>query len=236
MMRRMVLVGFGLIVGLIGVTLSTAGAWLLWAQGTQRDADGYYTSPPLELRSDGYAITAGSIELAGTGGPGGWTPDVGALATRVSVAPVDEGAQVFVGVAAEDDLDRYLRDAAHAEVSGVDGAPASATYRPHAGTARPAPPVDQDIWVASAQGSGRQTLEWTTRKGRWAVAVMNADASPDVEITAVGGVRAGGLTPVAGALLVTGVVLVSGAALLFVLGVRHQAPQPAVARPHVTSP
>jgi hypothetical protein len=233
---RFLLVTIGLIVGLIGVALSTAGGWLLWAQMTQRDADGYFTSSTLELKADGYAVTAESIDITGTARPGGWVPDVGDLSARVSVTPAEEGSQVFVGVAAEDDLDRYLDGVAYVEATGVDGPPSQVTYRTKAGTARPAPPTEQDIWVASAQGSGRQTLEWDAQDGRWGIAVMNADASRDVAVAANAGVRATHLTPIAVALLATGALLVAGAATLLVRATRRVAPRSAASRPQVTSP
>jgi hypothetical protein len=234
---RMLVLAVGLIVGLAGVALATAGSGLLWAQMTHRDASGYFASPPLALQTDGYAVTAERIDITGTAPPSGWVPDIGELAARVSVAPAGEGSEVFVGVAAEDDLDRYLRDVAHVEVAGVDGPQSEVTYRTHAGAARPAPPGEQDFWVASAQGGGRQTLEWEMSDGRWAVVVMNGDASPDVTVTADAGVRVAHLTAVAVALLASGLLLVGGGAALLVAATRATASRPAVSRHHhVTSP
>lgn len=233
---RMLLVAIGLAVGAIGVALSTAGGWLLWGQAIQRDADGYVTSPALELATDGYAVTAESIGITRTAPPGGWVPDVGELSARVSIMPADEGSQVFVGVAAQRDLDRYLDGVAHVEAMGIDGPPSQVTYRTGPGAARPAPPTEQDIWVASAQGRGAQTLEWDAQDGRWAIAVMNADASPDVAVTANAGVRATALTPIAVGLLVTGALLVAGAAVLLLRTTRQTTAEPAASRRSLTSP
>ena len=43
------------------------------------------------------------------------------------------------------------------------------------------PPGEQRIWVASAEGSGRQTLTWDVEGGNWSIVLMNADGSRGVE-------------------------------------------------------
>jgi hypothetical protein len=209
----------GVIVGLIGVALFAAGSGMVWAQTTQRDADGYITSPAFELATDGHAVTAEGIEIVDEAQPGDWVPDVGDIALRVAVTPQDAASQVFVGIASEDDLDRYLTDVAHAQVTRV-AERSGTTYRMTTGATEPAPPADQDFWATSTQGGGTQTLEWNVEHGQWAIAVLNLDASPDLAVTATAGARAPWLTPIAVTLVLAGLVLAGAAAALLVAGAR----------------
>ena len=225
---RAVLMVIGVIAGVIGLVVFAAGAGLLWAQTTQRDADGYFTSPPIELTTDGHAITAESIHVVVDPQPGDWVPGVGNVQTRVTVTPADASSEVFVGVAPEATLDRYLSGVAHDEVTRVDR-PSDVTYRAHPGAGVPGPPAEQDFWVASAGGAGTQTLEWDVEDGTWAVAVLNADGGPQVAVTATAGARTGFLSPVAVILLLGGLLLAVAAAALLLAAARGTGP--AGARP-----
>ena len=81
---------------------------------------------------------------------------------------------MFVGIGADDDVDRYLGDVAHDELTGFDGD--DPEFASHEGRA-PTPPDDQDFWVAESEGSGEQALTWDAEFGRWTAVVMNADAA-----------------------------------------------------------
>jgi hypothetical protein len=224
---RTTLVIIGAIVGLVGAMVLVAGGALLWAQGTQRDADGYLTTPALELATDGYAITAEGIDLAVGARPGDWIPQPGDVAARISVT---SELPVFIGIAAESDVDDYLAGVAHAEIATVDRR--AVTYRSAAGTAPQAPPGEQGIWVASTQGEGRQTVEWDVQQGQWAVVVMNADASAGVATTATGGAWAAFVTPLGIGLVLGGVVLgaIAAAMVVAALGGTAQQRVPATAQ------
>jgi hypothetical protein len=63
----------------------------------------------------------------------------------------------------------------------VDTSPFEASYDNHGGDRRPAAPADSQIWVASEQGSGKQTLNWQIEDGDYSVVVMNADGSAGVD-------------------------------------------------------
>jgi hypothetical protein len=84
------------------------------------------------------------------------------------------------------------------------------SYRRRTGEGVPAPPGQQNFWSASATGTGRQTISWPTREGRWAVVVMNADGAAGVAAD----VRAGATLPRLGAFAAS---LLLGGALLLVL-------------------
>ncbi len=47
--------------------------------------------------------------------------------------------------------------------------------------AAPSHPPTRNIWAASQQGSGTQTMNWEIEDGDWSVVVMNADGSLGVD-------------------------------------------------------
>ena len=96
----------------------------------------------------------------------------------------------------------------------------------------PAPPADQRFWVASATGSGTQTLSWDVRSGEWAAVVMNANAGRGVDVAVAVGAKADWVLPVLIGLLVGGGLLLAISLVMVVVGatgLRH--PAPAAAAP-----
>jgi hypothetical protein len=60
---RILLLVFGSILGLIGLGLLASGGLVLWANATQRDEDGYFTTPTEWFSPGSYAITHEGVEL-----------------------------------------------------------------------------------------------------------------------------------------------------------------------------
>ena len=160
---------------------------------------------------------------------------------------VTSGAEspVFVGIGPEVDVDAYLAGVAHDEVTDLDGNDVVLSRR--AGSAAAEAPTDQDLWVATATGSGTQQLDWEATDGRWAVVLMNADGSPGVQADVDVGVQVDGALPLAVALGAVGLVLTALAVLLIVFGLsgreRHAEvvpgavpPPPAPPRVHASHP
>jgi hypothetical protein len=145
--------------------------------------------------------------------------DVGDV--RLEVQPRGD-EEVFVGIAPTDQVSRYLTGAAHTSVSDVDSWPFDADYEEHAiaGERKPAPPAEQAIWTASAQGAGTQTLEWDVEDGDWSVVVMNADGSRGVDAEVEAGAKVPYLSAIGWTVLGTGAVLMVAAAALLVAGIR----------------
>lgn len=219
-----VLIVVGVILTLIAIALVTAGGLLVWAHGTQRDADGFFTTPTRHFETTSYAITTEDIDLGARAE--GDVIDLGDLATvRLRAAATGERA-VFVGIARKGEADRYLDGVARAEVDDIRTFPFSVVYDHISGQAPPAPPATRDIWVASAQGSGMQTLEWRPESGRWVVVIMNADAGAGVSVDASAGAKVLWLLPLGAGLLAGGLVLLVIGVVLLVVGVvalaRHQ--------------
>ena len=128
---------------------------------------------------------------------------------------------MFVGIAREADVDRYLAGTSHDELREV-GAGAD-RYVSREGGAPPSAPGEAGIWVASAAGEGTQTVEWEARDGRWAVVVMNENGAAPVAAEVSVGAKLGVLPWIAGGLLLAGLLSMAVGAGLIGVAVRGQA-------------
>lgn len=218
--NKVIALVFGSIAALLALGLGIGGTVLLWAHGTQRDSAGYYSTGSERFSTATYALTSEAVDLGGGVRDEHPLPvrNVGTL--RVRAESVSGGA-VFVGLAARSDVARYLGATAHDEITDVRFDPFRPTYTRRDGTATPAPPAAQPFWVASAEGPGRQALTWDVESGEWAVVVMNADASPGVEVDASLGLKTGLLLPIGIGLLAAALVTAAVATALLVAGARR---------------
>jgi len=212
-----VLIVLGAMTVLLALTVAIGGSALVWLHATQRDADGFYTTPTEQLETTSYAITSSRIDLGSTEQSG--PVDLGDLATvRIRAESTRPGA-VFVGIARQRDVDAYLAGVGHAQIDQIRVGPFSVRYRFEPGGAPSGLPQQQDIWVAQATGRGTQTLEWSPESGQWAVVVMNADAQPGVSVDVSAGAKATWVLGVGIGLIVGGVLVLVLGAVLLVLGV-----------------
>jgi hypothetical protein len=212
-----VLIALGTVMVLVALALAVGGGALVWVHATQRDADGFYTTPTEQFETTSYAITSSRIDL-GSSQPDG-SVDLGDLAkVRLRVEGTGPGA-VFVGIASQRDVDAYLAGVGYAQIDQIRVDPFAVRYRYEPGGPPPGLPQRQDIWVAQATGRGTQTLEWAPRSGQWAVVVMNADAQPGVSVDVSAGARATWVLGVGIGLLVGGALVLALGAVLLVVGV-----------------
>lgn len=101
------------------------------------------------------------------------------------------------------------------EAGSATFAPFRPQYRPVFGTRAPATPGSQTFWVASAEGTGTQTVAMAVRSGSWVAVVMNADASRTVSVDLAAGARTALLGPITFGLAIGALVLLgAGVALL----------------------
>jgi hypothetical protein len=211
---RIVMTIAGVLLALLGLSLAFSGGGLLWLNG-QRDASGYLSSPTFELRSDARAMT-GEDALFLAADPGtDRLPWVEQLEVRIEVPAAD--GEVFVGLAEASEVDAYLDGVAHDEVTDLRPGTGSRS-RAVAGERVPGPPTEALAWSANAEGAAPTTLTWRPEAGRWSVVVMNADASPGIDVDVRAGVRTGSLSPAGIALLVVGLVVFLGGVALVVAG------------------
>jgi hypothetical protein len=87
---------------------------------------------------------------------------------------------LFIGIARAAALERYLRGTEHDQVSWLTYHPFQVDYDDADGHTLPRAPVDESLWVKSANGAGSLALNWKPRPGDWRAVVMNADGSPGV--------------------------------------------------------
>ena len=228
--HKVVLLVLGSLAALLGLALTAAGGVLVGIHATQRDADGYYTSSTERFETPTYALTSEDIQLGADPEGRDWGPlrDIG---TARIEAQSTSGADVFIGIARHDDVERYLAASDHDELADVSFDPFEATYRRRAGEIPPAAPAGQGFWAASATGAGLQTLTWDIEAGNWDVVVMNADASRGVTVDAAAGIKTGLLLPIGIGLLACGLATGGAAAVLVVVALKKEGRDPAAARP-----
>jgi hypothetical protein len=221
---RIVLLIAGVLIALLGLSTFTAGTGALWAHTLQQDADGYLTSPDFRLEGSGHALTVEHLELLDAPGAWSWRDQ---FDLRLQVTPENATQDVFVGIAPDAAVERYLDGVAHDEITQI--AATDVDYRTEPGARTPEPPAEQEFWAASTEGPGTQTLNWTAEPGTWAVVVMNADATPGVEVGAAAGARTDALLPVSLWLLAIGLALLGGGTAMVIIaltGARDRAVVP----------
>jgi len=207
---RVIGIVFASIGGLIGLALLVGGIAVLAAYAFGRDDDGYFNSDRHRLESTTYAITSGDIDLGVD--EVDWAPNKILGNLRVQV---DGEKPVFVGIGSDDDVDRYLGEVAHDELTGFDGD--DPEFDTHEGRAPPTPPGDQDFWVAESEGSGEQALTWDAESGRWTAVVMNANAARGVDVEADVGVKLGWAIWAGLGMFVVGLLMTAGAVIVILL-------------------
>ena len=216
---KIVMVVIGVVLALLSFALVVGGATLLWAYGTQRDADGFFTTRTYELSTEWHAITTEDLEFGAD--PGDWWPsnDVATLKLEAT------GAQpVFVGVGPSSEVTDYLREVGRAQLDEIGPFTDNFDLQVTGGSAPASPPGDQPFWVASAEGDGTQTLTWDIEQGDWTVVLMNADGSAEVAADVVAGAKIGVILGIAIATLVAGILVGLAAAALLVAGLRGRKP------------
>lgn len=204
-------------VGVVGLLLLIGGLAVIGLSVFGRDDDGFFTSDAERLASPTAAITTEQIDLGTEEFE--WAPQgvLGDVRLRV-----DGGRRrVFVGIGPDAEVRRYLEGVAHDQLVDIHAGEPEFLRVP--GRGAPAPPGEQDFWVARAEGPGAQSLRWDVEFGRWTAVVLNADAARGVEVEADVGVQVDWVVWVGVGLALVGLVLNAGAAVLIVIIGRHAA-------------
>lgn len=224
---KVLLLIVGLLFATTGLGLITAGAGAVVTHAVARDDDGFFRPPRMHLQSPTRALVSEEIHLGGDIADGAWYPeDVGTV--RLEVGSAGE-RPLFVGIGPSDEVQTFLSGTTFDRLDEYGGGVAS--YERSPGEREVARPTDQDFWVATSVGTGDRSLDWEIANGNWTVVVMNADASPGVDVSARAGLRTGWVL-IAGLLLLGGaLVALFVGALLIVLAVRRDPPQPLATAP-----
>ena len=212
------------------------GIALLTAQAVATDDDGYFSFTLDRVDSSGVAIATDEAwfdEARDEDAP--WVLDVLDVDLRLRVDGARTTDDVFIGIGRTADVEAYLDGSGRTVVTDIDDH--TPLLEQVDGSELIAPPAEQDFWVASASGTGEQTLDWSTRGGSWSVVVMNADGTPGVAADVEIGARSGAVTPVGVVLIVFGAVGTIGSIALFVFGVRgRKRPAPPASSDPLTWP
>jgi hypothetical protein len=215
--RKTVLVVTGSLFALVAMGLLIAGGVLTGISETRSDPDGYWTSPTFELSTDTHALTSEQLDLGVVRND--WLPASWLATVKVSAASLGD-VPVFVGIAAEAEVDAYLADVAHSEVTwNSDDDP---VYLSREGENAPGVPAEQDFWMTSSEGLDPQSIVWDVEPGRWTVLIMNADATREVTVDVSAGVRTPWLIIVAVGLLGAGTLCLVTGSVLIVFGLRRR--------------
>ncbi len=206
----------GSLLVLLSLPLLGGGGTALWADRTQRDA-GFATTDVHEFSTSGAALATEPTHL---GSPGlDWLYSPGLLGeVRIRTTPTSTGGPLFMGIGPSADVDRYLAGVNHTVITEFWGDKTEAVE----GGPPASAPGTQDFWVASATGSGPQTLTWDPADGSWSVVVMNADGHPGIAVGADLGARVPALPWIGLGFLAAGVIFMAGGALLIVGAIRRR--------------
>jgi len=111
----------GILLALMGLPLLLGGLGLGWAVATQRDDDGFFSTPTEQLSTQTVALSSEVVNL-GKAGPNDWWADHHLATVRLSAR--SEGARaVFIGIAPSADVARYLGSASYDEISDLRSDP-----------------------------------------------------------------------------------------------------------------
>jgi hypothetical protein len=216
--RSITMLIVGILFSMLGAGLLFGGIATSWVNALQNDG-GYLTSPRERFAVDSSAIVSARADsIRGDTYPEPLPFDVGSI--RITASSGSPGKDVFVGIAARSDVDRYLSGANYSELREVRFRPFRTEYREVQGTKPLAAPAEQTFWVASASGSGERNLDWKIAAGDWSVVVMNADASPGVSTDLQAGFRSELFGPIAAGLLAAGAILLVLGVPLLIFGAR----------------
>src|SRR5215210_3051250 len=137
----------GILLALIGLALLAGGGALGIAYLGHRDDEGFFTTSTERFETTTYALASEVLDLADHDLPPFLdAEDFGRILVRgESLSP---GHDLFIGIGPEEDVNRYLEGVTYAQVTNVDFDPFEVDYEVREGSAAPAPPADQQFWVA----------------------------------------------------------------------------------------
>jgi predicted RND superfamily exporter protein len=221
MARRVFAVVFGALGVLVGAALVFGAVWLLLED---RDDDGFYATEAHTFDRPSHAIVSGDFDQL-TEVPS-WFADVVTDPLDVRIEGSSAGGEpLFVGIAATDDVDRYLSGVAYDEVKGLDidrRSISSVEYAGREGTGTPTAPGDQDFWEVSTEGVGLQSVQWSLERGNWTAVVMNADGSAGVNADLAFGANISNIVAIAWAVIAFGIFSLLGGGYLTYSGFRRR--------------
>jgi hypothetical protein len=221
MMRavKIFLIILGAFLFLIGGACTVAGAVSLAVVGT----DGWVQSGTDEVDVRGAALVSGTEEIEGES-PGDDFPGDARLRVR---AELDDGSAVFIGVARASRATAYLQGVPVDVVDDIEIDPTRLETDFVPGTETLESPAEQDFWLESVNGSGRQELDWEVESGAFRFVVAPVEPREGFVAKVSLGAKLPFFPAVPFVMLGLGILLLIAGVLLIVFGARRiGAPEP----------
>ncbi|MEN3362240.1 MAG: hypothetical protein V7637_6222 [Mycobacteriales bacterium] len=219
MAKKIILIVFGAVGLLIGLTLTFGGAVLVAVTG----GDGFFDTGQVTLSTPTHALVSDPQTLRNDNA---FSNESGPeIRYRVRVNSTEP---IFIGIGAAQDVDTYLQGVQVDQVVSIDFRPFRLQTNRQDGSRSPASPDQQTFWVARASGTGERTVTWDGRPGEYRFVVMAADGGEGVLTEASFGIRVPFLRGLGIGLLIGGVVACLGGLALLIWGIRTKR-QPAMA-------
>ena len=209
---RVVSLCLGAVLGLVSLGLIAGGGAVTWLDHTQRDANGFLTSPSRTFTTSTYAITTDRIDLGSTTSS---APSSILGTVRIRATSSNPAVPVFVGIGRHDAVVQYLANVRYVTIASL--AEGTTTYRLHPGSAAPAPPTTQSTWERSSFGTGTRSVTWKPKGGDWTIVTMRPDGTRGLSITADVGATVPALGWIGAGILIGAVILLVAATLLITL-------------------
>ena len=229
--KGIVLLVLGIIFVLVSILALLAGGAMVWASQFHKDSEGFHTTDVMDVRSASYAIVSDAIEIdRGASRALDW---LGMDTVKVEVENDDRSQAVFIGVADSGDIEDYLDDVEHDEITDLDLFPARLKFKTWSGDSEPGLPDAQAFWIETAEGTGTQVIEFDLEEGEYSIVAMNADGSAGIYMDVVFGIKSSGVILVIGIIfIILGIGLLAGGIIMVIFGVkspreqRQQIPPP----------
>jgi hypothetical protein len=177
---RIVLLVFGILLVIFSIGLIIGGGVALAVDSSLKDSQGFYKSGFFSAAaSNSPAIVTHSTDIHLEQG---WFMNENNLITfKVDAANSHPEKPVFIGIARESDLRDYFKGVSYDEVTGLKFRPYRMDLIHHSGSGTLPAPTAQNFWVASATGTGTQSLQWDLTNGTYSLVLMNEDGSIPVD-------------------------------------------------------
>jgi hypothetical protein len=195
---------------------------LFWANGADTESGGFHSTDYINMESDSHAIT---ISRADIHFKSAWIWDWSNLLTfRIEAVNEDASKRIFIGVAKESDLESYLEEVGHTQITDFSVRPYEVDSVNITGISEPMAPISipntnrppyEEFWTESAHGPGPQDLEFELEAEDFVITLMNDDGSAGIDLNLKLGTKEPLILGTAVAFLVAGIVALMLAVVMF---------------------
>jgi hypothetical protein len=207
---KIVLLIFAILFVIISIVLIIGGGFILAFDTGFKDSQGYYSTGSIPIESNSSAIITYPADFQNDSDV--YWEDQFPLSFRVEASNTVSDKPIFIGIASESDLANYLEGVSYDKFEGFNSHPYKVHLNQIKGNKLPLEPSKQTFWVASAEGTGDQTLNWDVRNGNYSLILMNADGSSPIDARVALGVK------IPAVLKGIGIGLLTGGIILLIIG------------------